>query len=142
MCHPSRLSYDMRQMLYLLILAVTLLGCKKQATSRVSIYGPWQWENSIGGFTGSDVIKPIANSEVVLTFMEDMTYSTALNGQITSHGTFQIMTLNSQKVLLINNFATIKGLWMENNGELIVISNSKLHLTDYQVSEPYTHNFK
>lgn len=70
-----------------------------------------------------------------------MTYTTTLNGQITSHGTFQIMTLDSQKVLLMNNFTSIKGLQIENDSKSVAVSNNKLQSTNYQVSEPYTYNF-
>ena len=120
----------------------TLLACRKSTPNRIDIYGQWQWENSVGGFTGVDTIKPSSNSLVTLTFKNDMTYTTELNGQIISHGSFQISTVNNQKVLTLNNFVQIAGLWLGNNGTTIQISNNKLHLTDYEVSEPYTHNFK
>jgi hypothetical protein len=132
----------MRQSFFILsFFVVTLLGCKKSVTN-VDIYRQWKWENSIGGFTGIDTIMPSQNSIVTLNFKNDMTYSAELNGQIISDGTFQILTINNQKILRTNNFLPIEGLWLENNGSIIQIENNKLHLTDYEVSEPYTHNFQ
>jgi hypothetical protein len=122
--------------------ALTLLACKKDNANRSDIYGKWQWENSIGGFTGRDTIKPFSNSLVFLTFKHDMTYTTMLNGQVIFQGTFQILTVNSQRIIRLNNFVPAAGLMFENNGAMIQIDNNKLRLTDYQISEPYTHSFK
>lgn len=71
-----------------------------------------------------------------------MTYTAALNGQIAFRGTFHIATPGSQKILLLDNYTPINRLYMVGIGESISISNNELHLTDYQVSEPYTHKFK
>ncbi|MBE7171565.1 MAG: hypothetical protein INR73_13300 [Williamsia sp.] len=132
----------MRQVLIVLLSALVLLCCRKQVADDANIYRSWQWVNSVGGFTGQDVIKPASNTVVTLTFWPNMTYTAALNGQIAFRGTFHIATPGSQKILLLDNYTPINRLYMVGIGESISISNNELHLTDYQVSEPYTHKFK
>lgn len=125
--------------------ALTQLACKKDGVNpghRGNIYGHWQWVNSTGGFTGKDTINPPPRSAVFVDFRNDMTYATTIEAQIISQGTFEISTVDNVRILHLKNFVKTSGLWFEVNGEIIQIDNNNLHLTDYQISEPYTHNFE
>ncbi len=117
-------------------------SCKKESNTVIAIYKTWQWQNSIGGFSGNDTIQPSTNTVVTLTFKRNLTYTTSMNGQTLSGGSFTISKINDQVILYPQNFTASGGLFLCNNGGVMTAANNMLQLQDYNISESYTHNFR
>lgn len=131
------------RLLFLLIgLVLMLVSCRKDKDDNKDIYHQWKWENSIGGFTGNDTVKPTNNTTVTLTLKRDMSFIEESNGQPVSQGSFRITTVGTQKILQADSLSSVTGVWFINHGAIVTIKEDRLHLTEYQVSEPYTHYFK
>jgi hypothetical protein len=130
-----------RSFLILSCCILVLLSCKKRADAPF-IFRQWTWENSVGGFTGRDTLRPPAGGIITLTINLNRTYTTQLNGQVISQGSFQLLRENNETILRLSNYTQTGMLTLQTNGTAIQTGNNALHLTDYDMSEPYTHHFK
>ncbi|MDZ4757011.1 MAG: hypothetical protein SGJ10_02575 [Bacteroidota bacterium] len=131
----------MKQLLLILTCAILFFSCKKDNATN-NLYKKWQWQNSVGGFSGHDSIAPSLDSTVILNLMSDMIYNVQLNGQIKASGTFQTSTIDNQKVIKLNNYSPVNKLYIQNQGATYTIIDNKLQLKDYNISEPYIHYFR
>lgn len=112
-------------------------SCKKNSLALSSnLDGQWQWEYSIGGIAGQK-IKPQNNRISLLTFSADSLFSVTENGNLSVNGTYHITDTSSDKVIHFSN-----GYFGDPNGEMYLIQNNELILTDYMISDGYTHYYK
>jgi nitrous oxide reductase accessory protein NosL len=82
----------MKKLLFIaLLLTVVIAGCKKDTQVKVppSIIGSWEVRASYGGIVG--IANYPAGNGNILRFNSDGTYSTYLQFNLNSQGTFQIL---------------------------------------------------
>jgi len=112
-------------------------GCKKSNIQTHILTGQWQWQYSEGGIAGQKII-PENNRILLLNFNQDSTFSVTENGSASFNGIYQI-TIDTTYGKVIhfnpNNFG-------DPNGEIYIIQNNQLILTDYMISDGYTHYYK
>ena len=113
-------------------------SCKKNIlVISPDLTGQWQWEYSIGGLA-TQTIKPENNRISLLTFYPDSLFSVTENGNPSLNGTYYLTTDSiSGKVI---HFST--GYFGDPNGEIFIIKNNELILTDYMISDGFTYYYK
>jgi uncharacterized protein YjiK len=117
---------------------VFFTSCKKNSLAISSnLTGQWQWEYSIGGIA-TQKIKPENNRISLLTFYADSLFSVTENGNPSLNGTYHITTDTTfGKVIHFS-----PDYFGSPNGEAYLIKNNELILTDYMISDGFTHYYK
>ncbi len=126
----------MKNTLILLITSfffLTFNSCKK---TNSNLTGQWQWTYSRGGFATS-IVKPGGNEKDILIINSDSTYNRMKNGAVTSNGKYGI-TFDTSYGKVVHFNPDFLG---SPNGEIYTIQNKQLILTDYMISDGFTHYF-
>ena len=119
---------------------ITIPGCKKNditVADDSNLIGQWQWEYSEGGLAFHK-ITPENNSVRLLNFFPNSTFSVTENGNTSFNGTYHVTgDTTSGKVIHFNS-----DQFGDPNGEAYTIKNNQLILTDYMISDGFTHYYK
>ncbi|MEO8821014.1 MAG: hypothetical protein ABI267_01605 [Ginsengibacter sp.] len=113
-------------------------SCNKDGASNPRLIGQWQLESTTGGISGG-TIKP--SEKIVLIFNQDSTYALKEDGTITVNGYYHVKYDTTYgKVVYLDAILIVflPGV----NGEIYAIQNNNLTLTDYMISDGYSHYFK
>jgi len=98
--------------------------------------GQWQWTHSIGGMA-TTTIKPGENEKDILIISPDSSYTWMMNGTVKSNGRYHL-TFDTTYGKIVH---FIPGFLGDPNGEIYTIQNKQLVLSDYMISDGFTHYF-
>jgi len=127
-------------LIYFLVIVVTLNSCTRTVDINSNLVGQWQWAFSYGGFA----VQKINSSPniVILNFNSDSTYTYMENGVLKSNDRYHITRIDPNNVVLNLTNLNYSKLWLSPNGEILSIKNDTLTMTDYMISDGYSHYFK
>lgn len=79
-----------------ILLVVLICGCKSEATigpqpDNAKIFGQWEWQRSVGGISGGQVLVPAPGERIILKLHSDSQYSESKNDTVLSAGTYFIV---------------------------------------------------
>ena len=117
-------------------------SCKKDSEHNNPANGQWKWTLSIGGFSGNSISEPSSNSNVTLTLDNSLTYTTYLNNQTKTQGTYQITTLSGNtSIIHFDKPIITDNLYLHYEQTILLNRNDSLVLYDYNISEGFRHFF-
>jgi hypothetical protein len=123
-------------MIVLTSVSLIAVACTKDSEQAKDITGKWQWEMSVGGFTGNDTLRPSAGTAVYLWLKNDGTYQRSANDEVTGEGSYavtevtSIFTNTTQKAIRFDNNSSNEKLIQWNGNQLILLDN---HVEPYGV---------
>ena len=115
-------------------------ACTKTTDNNTNLVAQWQWMYSFGGIAAMKI--NAAPNIVVINIKSDSTYTYSENGVIKSNDRYKLTYTNANKAVI--NFINLNAskVWFEPNGEIYSIKNDTLMLTDYMISDGFTHYFQ
>jgi hypothetical protein len=121
----------------IILLFITIPGCKKDVIQDNHLTGQWQWEYSEGGYSFHK-ITPANNSLRLLNFYPNSTFSVTESGNASFNGTFTVTgdTTSGKIIHFISDY------FGDPNGEVYTIRNNQLILTDYMIADGFRHYYK
>jgi hypothetical protein len=129
----------MKKIVYsLLALCVLVSGCEKlteKPSLNQGLIGEWEFVKAVGGFTGTHVILPPANSKTTLIFGDYHQYKKNVDGGTVEAENYQLLKVRSIFTGEDDNAIKFIGSSWD-DAKLISIQNDSLWLTDNHV-EPY-----